>query len=296
MNLAELWAIVPTMTDAELKQLTCCFPSEDTATLLFGQQEMGERQFKIAVRNLSNGTFMLIADVLREMHPDVIETNLYGEEFTPLMEELGPTVDVIPTDEAVAMLPPPPNTRAADFDVENPPQWVQPMPGVEGKEPYSYGSIVSYNGGTYRCVSDFNVWSPEPYPAGYGWVVYPAPPPPTGPLAWVQPVAGVPGKEPYQVGAVVYHPDEATLWESLVMNNVWEPSAAVSTLWKPDAVWTPPDNTAQPWQQPQPGVWPPYEINAQVTHNNKLWTCNYAQNQWEPGATPSYGWNDEGAI
>lgn len=287
ITLDSFWNDVPNMTDAELKQYACSFPTQETANLLLGQDEMTPRNFRIAVRPMADGKFYLNCDVLREMHPAVTSTNLYGPEYGPLIEQLGPTVEVIPIETAVAQLPTPPNTQSGDFDFENPPEWVQP----NSTNPYSYGSIVSYNGKTYRCVDNFNVWSPEPYPNGYGWVEYPAPPAPTGPMAWVQPIAGVPGKEPYNTGNVVFHPNEDTLWESLVDSNVWEPSASVATLWKPNAVWTPPNNTAKPWQQPTPGVSPPYEVNDSVTHNGHLWTCNFPQCVWEPGV---YGWFDEG--
>jgi hypothetical protein len=278
MNLAELWAQVPTMTDAELKQLTCCFPSEDTATLLFGQQEMGEQQFRIAVRNLSNGTFMLLADVLREMHPDVTDTNLYGPDFAPLMEQLGPTVDVIATDDAVAMLPIPPNTNAVGFDFDNPPAWVQPLGAHDA---YGVSSRVSHEGFNYENLTDFNVWVPSPQSTL--WRIYPDP----GPLPWVQPTGA---SDAYAIGAQVSHTfpgRDVPFWESNIAANTTEPGGdgTFDRWWKPLQEVLPPG--PQPWRQPVPGVWPAYRVGDQVTDRGSTWESTFAGNIW---ATNVFGW------
>lgn len=280
MNLAELWAIVPTKTDAQLKQLTCCFPSEETATLLFGQQEMGERQFKIAVRNLSDGTFMLVADVLREMHPEVLETNLYGEEFAPLMEELGPTVEIITTEEAVALLPALPNTFVADFDIDNPPAWQQP----EGShDAYSFGSRVSHEGFNYENLLDFNVFPPSPQSTL--WEIYPDP----GPLPWKQPTGST---DAYDIGDIVTHTvsgRDTDLWQSNIAANTTKPGTDGTF----DRWWAPlsevPPQGPQPWIQPVPGAVPSYRIGQQVTDRGSVWESTFDGNVW---ATDVFGWKE----
>lgn len=278
MNLAELWTQVPTMTDAELKQLCCAFPSKDTATLLFGQQAMGSQPFQIAVTPMPDGTFFLLADVLREMHPEVTDTNLYGPDFAPLMEQLGPTVAVKPVTEAVLPAPP------TGWSEETPPEWVQP---TGAHDAYSVGSLVSHEGYTYRNLLDFNVFPPSPQSTL--WEIYPDP----GPLPWVQPTGAT---DAYDIGDLVTHTvagRDETLWKSNIPANTTEPGTDGTF----DRWWAPltevPPQGPQPWKQPIPGAVPSYYPPTQVTHNGKTWECIYPGCVWRPGdPNTEFAWRE----
>lgn len=273
-TLDQFWNQVPSMTDAELKQYACSFPTQETADLLLGQQAMGPRNFKIAVTPMADGTFFLLCDVLREMHPDVKETNLYGPDFAPIMAELGPTVEILPMAEARDALSNPPT----GVNQEVPPDWVQPLGAHDS---YSFGSLVTHGDFTYRNLLDFNVW--EPNPQSTLWEIFPDP----GPLPWVRPTGG---HNAYGIGDLVTHTvagRDTTLWQSNIAANTTEPGTDGTF----DRWWAPlsevPVVGPQPWRQPMPGAVPSYRIPAQVTHLGDTWENTFDGNVWEPGV---FGW------
>ena len=90
-------------------------------------------------------------------------------------------------------------------------EWSDPR--VWWASPVMIGDQREIDGVTYESLVDFNVWSPEQYPAGWQ-VVEQAPAIP----AW----APWPGFGPlYQVGDQVTH--NGSTWESTTPNNSWEP-------------------------------------------------------------------------
>jgi hypothetical protein len=85
------------------------------------------------------------------------------------------------------------------------------------------GQLTWHNGRAWRNLMPSgtpNVWEP----GVANWREYPLD---GGVPVWVQPTGAV---DAYPLGFVVKHNGQT--WESLVDNNVWEPSAAVPTLWE----------------------------------------------------------------
>ena len=94
--------------------------------------------------------------------------------------------------------------------------WTQP---AGAHDAYPSGWQVTHNAKTWESLIDFNVW--EPGVSGWSEVV------PVGEFpAWVQPTGA---HDAYALDAQVSH--NGFVWTSLVVDNVWEPSDANSTLW-----------------------------------------------------------------
>ncbi len=101
MNLAELLASIP---EAEtLRGLALILTSELVATLEQAQSALGPRMFEARPLALSDGTYMLGADLLSEIGPD----GLYATGFSQLPPETFPLVSVVPIADAVALMPTP---------------------------------------------------------------------------------------------------------------------------------------------------------------------------------------------
>lgn len=54
--------------------------------------------------------------------------------------------------------------KAIGVTAQGYPEWVQPLGESDA---YNTGDIVSYNGTLYISLIDWNVWSPDAYPAGW---------------------------------------------------------------------------------------------------------------------------------
>lgn len=101
------------------------------------------------------------------------------------------------------------------------PPWVQPQPGVEGREHYDLDAVVFHAGRLWRSTTPVNVWEP----GVSGWH-----PSPVGgqPPAWVQPTGA---HDAWPLGCWVTHGGQ--VWESLIAANVWEPGApGTAALWR----------------------------------------------------------------
>ena len=88
------------------------------------------------------------------------------------------------------------------------------------------GKFLNYEEVLYKCLQKHNkqaTWTPKDAPSLFAKVLIPDPeiiP------EWEQPSS----TNPYMKGDKVKH--NGFIWQSLVDNNVWEPSDAVSTLWE----------------------------------------------------------------
>lgn len=98
-------------------------------------------------------------------------------------------------------------------------------PKWRAEKEYEAGERVMHDGVLYKVLQDHAAqagWTPDAAPSLFATVL-------TAddgtPLAWVQPDS----TNPYMAGDKVIHNEQ--VWESLVDNNVWEPTPENSTLW-----------------------------------------------------------------
>lgn len=100
-TLADLLPQVPTLGDAGLKQFALILTPQLKAVLESVQAQLGTRPgiaFPVA---LTDGTYMLRADLLTEVGPG----GLYHAGFGQLPSEVFPRVKVIPWADALTLLP-----------------------------------------------------------------------------------------------------------------------------------------------------------------------------------------------
>jgi len=107
-----------------------------------------------------------------------------------------------------------------DGTVQN---WVQPLADFDA---YPLGKQVMHGGHTWESLVPDNVWEPGA-PGVTQWKNRDAPTHGQG-EDWIQPVPGVPGKEPYDTGDTVTFGWQ--LWNCIVDNNVWQPGVFGWTL------------------------------------------------------------------
>lgn len=91
---------------------------------------------------------------------------------------------------------------------------------------YAVGDRVRYNGVLYKVLqahTSQNDWTPDTAASLFAVVLIPDP---EVIPEWIQPDS----TNPYMKGDKVKH--NGKTWQSLIDNNVWEPSEAVSTLWQ----------------------------------------------------------------
>lgn len=96
---------------------------------------------------------------------------------------------------------------------------------AEGKE-IEKDTFLNYLEVLYKCLQTHNkqeAWNPKDAPSLFAKVLIPDP---EVIPEWEQPSS----TNPYMKGDKVKH--NGYKWESLVDNNVWEPTEAVPTLWK----------------------------------------------------------------
>lgn len=148
--------------------------------------------------------------------------------------------------------------------------WTKPS---GAQDSYANGAQVYYNGKIWQSLIVANVW--QPGVSGWREVTSETGIAPT----WVQPTGA---HDTYQKGAVVAY--QSQLWQSTLDTNVWEPGVYG---WVKYSVLPPPSAPQYPaWVQPT-GAQDAYALDAQVTHNGKVWKSLYASNVWEPGV---FGW------
>jgi hypothetical protein len=101
MSLANNLPAIAGMTDAEAKTLAMVFGDDAKSALEAVQAQRPDAHNRVAPVQLSDGRWMLCADVLRE----ALLGGLYSEGFALLPPELFGQVDVMPFADAVALLP-----------------------------------------------------------------------------------------------------------------------------------------------------------------------------------------------
>ena len=100
MNLSELLQSSPDLTT--LRALALILTPELHTTLAAVQAALpGERKFTVAALELTDGRFMLGADLLSEIGPG----GLYVEGFGQLPPDVFPSVEVLPMADALALRP-----------------------------------------------------------------------------------------------------------------------------------------------------------------------------------------------
>lgn len=99
MNIPNLLAASPTLDD--LRGYALILSAELSATFAQVQVGLGQRQFTAQARKLTDGRFMLGADLLSEIH----EGGLYHEGFAVIPPELLGLVEVVAMAEVLPLLP-----------------------------------------------------------------------------------------------------------------------------------------------------------------------------------------------
>ena len=100
MTLADLLPLVPTMTANDAKALALVFGQAGYDAL---QQAQPGGQNRAAPVQLTDGRWMLCADLLTEIHPG----GLYAAAFARLPQDAFDQVEVMPWADAVALVPVP---------------------------------------------------------------------------------------------------------------------------------------------------------------------------------------------
>lgn len=103
MTLADLLPTIAGMTDADAKALALVFGDAPYNALLAVHAQRPDARDRVQPVQLTDGRWLVCADVLRE----ATTGGLYAEGFALLPSELFGDVDVMPWDDAVALLPPP---------------------------------------------------------------------------------------------------------------------------------------------------------------------------------------------
>lgn len=146
------------------------------------------------------------------------------------------------------------------------------------------GDTCSYSGAVYVCVQGHRAlpgWQPPAVPALWRLVRAAGE---TGVPAWRQPLGA---HDAYQVGDRVNF--EGAIYESIIPNNVWSPSAYPAGWKSVSAGGDPPaPPTPAAWKQPT-GAHGAYALGARVQHAGKTWESTVAANVWAPGV---YGWKE----
>ena len=101
MTLADNLPTIAAMTDAEAKTLALVFGDAAKSALEAVQAQRPDAHNRVAPVQLSDGRWMLCADVLRE----ALTGGLYSDGFSLLPPETFALVDVMPWPDAVALLP-----------------------------------------------------------------------------------------------------------------------------------------------------------------------------------------------
>lgn len=161
---------------------------------------------------------------------------------------------------------------------------------------YVNGTPVRYKGATYRAIVDITegaqkLYTPDQYIAG--WKRIDGEPNEDGIYPWQQPLGAT---DCYQVGDKVTF--EGAVYESLIPNNVWSPSAYPAGWKKVDSEQPSPepepggeDEEEYPeWVQPT-GAHDAYKIGDKVSYNGKHYESLMDGNAWSPDAYPD-GWRE----
>jgi hypothetical protein len=101
MTLADNLQAIAGMTDQDAKSLALVFGDDAQNALESVQAQRPDARNRVAAVELSDGRWMLCADVLRE----ALTGGLYADGLALLPSELFNLVDVIPMADAVSLLP-----------------------------------------------------------------------------------------------------------------------------------------------------------------------------------------------
>ena len=113
MKLPDLLPHLAGLADGDAKRMALVFGAEAYAALMDAQQHR-QSQHRTAPVRLTNGQWMLCADLLTEIRPG----GLYADGFTLLPPETFALVDVMPWPDAVALLPQPEPERVRARDAQ----------------------------------------------------------------------------------------------------------------------------------------------------------------------------------
>jgi hypothetical protein len=103
MNLTQFLPTVASMTDDQAKDYGLVLSQAAYDAIIAAQQQRPKARHRAAPVATTDGRWVLCADLLREIRPG----GLYADGFALLPQQLFTTVEVIPWDEAVALLPVP---------------------------------------------------------------------------------------------------------------------------------------------------------------------------------------------
>ena len=103
MTLADLLIALPSLTLADLQSKALVFDDNALTALQDAQAQRPNAQHRAQPVQLTDGRWMLSADLLTEIGP----TGLYHDGFELLPPALFSAVEVIPWDDAIALIPAP---------------------------------------------------------------------------------------------------------------------------------------------------------------------------------------------
>jgi hypothetical protein len=103
MKLADLLPLSSSMTDVELKGYALVFNNSLRGVLAQAEAERPNARHRTNPTVLTDGRYLLCADLLAEVGPK----GLYADGFAQLPSGLFDQVDVLPWDEAKALIPTP---------------------------------------------------------------------------------------------------------------------------------------------------------------------------------------------
>ena len=103
MTLSDLLLALPSLTLAELQAKALVFDDDALAALQDAQAQRPNAQHRAQPVQLTDGRWMLSADLLSEIGP----TGLYHDGFELLPQAVFADVEVIDWDEAIALIPEP---------------------------------------------------------------------------------------------------------------------------------------------------------------------------------------------
>jgi hypothetical protein len=104
MNLSDLLTALPSLSLADLQAKALVFGDTTLTALQDAQALRPGAQHRAQPVQLTDGRWMLSADLLSEVGVG----GLYHDGFELLPSALFPSVEVLPWDDAIALLPPPP--------------------------------------------------------------------------------------------------------------------------------------------------------------------------------------------
>ena len=281
-TLTEFWPTVPGKPYAELRGFAVVFPNAEAAGYLTGQDmECDTTKACTNVFPMSDGRYMMCADLLREFHPET-HTGLYDPAYANVITQIGDQTLIEDWAPCVAKLQ---SSPPADEEEVQP--WVQPQPGTEQwfnmGYPFGHRVLHTIDGTQYTMKStiDFNVFEPV-FDARY-WE-----PDPAQAIPWKN-------GQVWSTGDVVHHyvddptyPPAVNHWRSKIDANTTEPNHDAGFY----RYWEIADDDYDPTAPKPYVVGRAYGRGEQMTNNGKTWQSTYSgANVWDEVGYPS-GWEE----